>query len=124
MTTDLNTLAEACYDNSVSKGFWDHIPTNIDGCREMTTDQVLAKISLVHSELSEAVECVRERNFNAREINYRESDGKPEGFSIEIADAVIRCMDLCEALGVDLAYAIRRKMEYNASRPHMHGKTA
>jgi hypothetical protein len=49
---------------------------------------------------------------------------KPEGLVVELADAVIRCMDLCGALGLDLEEAIRAKHEYNLSRPYRHGKHA
>ena len=35
---------------------------------------------------------------------------------VELADAVIRIMDMAEGLGLDLAGAWREKMEYNAKR--------
>ena len=47
---------------------------------------------------------------------------KPEGFGVELADAVIRIADLCEALGLDLEALIQLKMRYNATRPYKHGK--
>ena len=47
---------------------------------------------------------------------------KPEGYAIELADAVIRIADLCGYMGIDLEAAIREKMAYNATRPHKHGK--
>jgi len=83
-------------------------------------DRVLAKLALVHSEVSEAVECVRDGLFATR-LPLDECADKPEGMVIELADAVIRIMDLCEAMGYSLEYAMRKKHEYNKTRPHRHG---
>lgn len=47
---------------------------------------------------------------------------KPEGFPSEIADAVIRLLDVAEELGIDLEAIIEEKLLYNASRPFKHGK--
>lgn len=47
---------------------------------------------------------------------------KPEGVPSELADIFIRLMDHAEELGIDLAEIIRIKLEYNATRPHKHGK--
>lgn len=51
---------------------------------------------------------------------------KPEGFGIELADALIRQGDLAEALTqagipIDLEYCVRLKAAYNKTRPHRHG---
>lgn len=78
-------------------------------------DRTLCKLALVHSEISEAVEEVR----NGRWWIYR--DRGPEGLPIELADAVIRIMDLCGALGIDLEEAVRQKHAHNESREYRHG---
>jgi hypothetical protein len=46
---------------------------------------------------------------------------KPEGFGVELADAVIRCFDLAEAMKIDLPALIELKHQYNKSRPFKHG---
>jgi NTP pyrophosphatase (non-canonical NTP hydrolase) len=47
--------------------------------------------------------------------------GKPEGVPSELADVVIRGLDLCGHLGIDLESAIELKHRYNQSRPFRHG---
>lgn len=76
-------------------------------------------IALIHSELSEALEEWRDgRPLN--EIRALPGD-KPEGFPIELADAMIRIMDMAENYGINMAGAIDLKMAYNKTRPHRHG---
>jgi NTP pyrophosphatase (non-canonical NTP hydrolase) len=49
--------------------------------------------------------------------------GKPEGVPSEMADIIIRVLDACAAWGIDIDTAIREKIEYNATRDHLHGRT-
>ncbi len=94
----------------------------------LSTDSVLAKLALVHSELSEALEVARDPTANlahtweeGRVTGPASPPPKPEGFGIELADAVIRIFDLAGALGIDIAGCIAKKHAYNASRPQRHG---
>lgn len=108
---DIQTEA---HRNSAQHGFW----------REgVTTTVILSKLALIHSEVSETLEIARDPQRRPEEVWYRH-DGKPEGMGPEMADIVIRVMDLAEALGIPLAERILQKQEFNRSRPHMHGKTA
>lgn len=50
--------------------------------------------------------------------------GKPAGFPIELADALIRLADLAESCAVSLAQATEIKARYNKTRAYLHGKTA
>lgn len=52
-------------------------------------------------------------------LGYR---AKPEGFGIELADALIRIADLAERHGIDLEAMIALKSAYNETRPYMHGR--
>jgi NTP pyrophosphatase (non-canonical NTP hydrolase) len=73
---------------------------------------------LIHSEVSEALECLREGSIHT-EVR---ADGKPEGLPSELADVVIRVADLCGLLGIDMNREVDMKMRYNRSRPYKHGK--
>jgi len=72
-------------------------------------DNMLEKLCLVHSEVSEAAEAYRKDEKIA--------------FNIEIADIFIRLMDICGTLGIDIESEIINKMQYNRTRPFKHGKT-
>lgn len=90
------------------------------------------KLALVHSELGEATEELRKLTPNPTgedgipgpEYVYYRDDGKPEGFGMELADAVIRIMDIAAHCGIPLIDNILEKHEYNKTRPYMHGKSA
>lgn len=75
---------------------------------------------LIHCEVSEIVEELR-KGKEPTEIYYNKQ-GKPEGVPIELADVVIRCMDFADQYNIDLESAINEKMQYNATRPYLHGK--
>lgn len=116
--SDLRELQNILHAMAISKGWWtehcDHV-----GNIQMNPHELAAKLCLIHSEVSEALECVRRG-----ELETFVSEGKPEGLPTEIADVVIRCLDLAGALGIDLADEIERKRAYNATRLHRHGGKA
>ena len=83
---------------------------------------------LVTSELGEAMEAHRKGNFTPD--LFKGSSHTPSAFKEhikdtfedEIADAVIRLLDLSAGLGIDLEWHIRSKVQYNESRQKLHGK--
>jgi hypothetical protein len=107
----LRELAHEIHRINVDKGW------RVDGVAP--NDRTLGNelINIV-SEITEASEELR-NGHEAHEIY--EYDGKPEGFPIEMADAVIRIIDTCYARGIDLYAAIQMKMAYNRTRPYRHG---
>ena len=111
MSKTIRELQREVHETAVEHGWWDDFGPG--------AAPRLAKLALVHSEISEAVEEVRDGTLH---LSYPpDGSGKPEGMVVELADAVIRIMDLCEALGLDLQDAIDFKHEYNKTRPYRHG---
>lgn len=120
MSTEKPVTQEEVFDLAVSEGWWDKARRANMLQQYLVHDQVPEKLCLIHSEVSEALECFRKAP-TWPEVLYGSTAGKPEGMASELADVVIRCMDLCEALGIDLNAAIRTKHEYNKSRSYRHG---
>jgi len=81
-------------------------------------------IALVHSELSEALEAYREVGDSIGKTYYSGEEKKPEGVPSELADVVIRVMDISERYGIDLASMIVEKHEFNKKREYRHGGKA
>jgi len=67
------------------------------------------QIALIHEELSEALRGVRTGSQD-KHLPHRLSE------EVEMADAVMRICDYCGAHGLDLAFAIMEKLEYNLHR--------
>ena len=103
----LNGMRDEVHELAKSKGWHDDEPLSVDG--------IAAKLTLIHSEVSEALEEVRNGETD-RVVN-----GKPEGISYELADVLIRVLDLCGKLEVDIGHAVHRKHAFNMSRSHRHG---
>jgi NTP pyrophosphatase (non-canonical NTP hydrolase) len=104
-----------CHRIATSKGWWDDVPM---GARLSGDPNVLgAKLALIHSEVSEALEDVRIGSMESGE----DEKGKPCGFPSELADVVIRCFDLAGGLGIDLEMEIDAKCRFNETRSMKHG---
>jgi len=118
----LNKLAKEVHQNAVDHGWWE---------KEREFGSLIA---LMHSELSEALEEYRNSTkdrIRALPIYYSgggyvatvptECCKKPEGIATELADCIIRILDYCGYVNIDIEEAIRIKHEYNKSRPYRHG---
>lgn len=103
-----SSVQERVHDNAVSHGFWDDVNPHTIGCM----------IGLCHSELSEFLEADRSKDPEQRDPKVPSHQNR----TIELADTIIRCMDIAEFLHLPLASALLEKMRVNAARPHKHGK--
>lgn len=115
----LNEIRDAVHELAVSKGWYES--------RDILDPNVLGSmLALIHSEVSEALEVVREGNSLSwnRVINRTTPNGKPVGLPSELADIIIRTLDLAGALGIDIEAAVEAKHAYNATRPQRHGGKA
>ena len=110
--TDFRAMQAAVHALAVRNGWWDAPPD--------TPGELAAKLCQILAEVSEALECVRDGEMA---VTVRE-DGKPEGFPTELADVVIMCMALADAMGIDLWAEIERKHAYNRTRTWRHGGKA
>lgn len=95
-----------------------------------------AYIGLAHSELSEALDASRDRIWHGtceggsselRSDHMAGCSGKPHlhpkpvGVGAELADAMIRIIDMADRWGVNLPGEIVRVMEYGWTREYQHG---
>ncbi len=118
MVIQLEDLQREIHRTAKEKGWW---PT------EESTRNVPEALALIHSEVSEALEEWRGKNQTIRSmrvIRYEGKSSKPEGFAVELADILIRVLDLAYGLDIPLAQALKEKMTYNKTRPYRHGGLA
>jgi hypothetical protein len=104
-----NILAQVqyiCHQNAVEHGFYEH---------EFNLGE---KLMLTITELAEGYEGVR------KNIGHLPDEHCPEytNEEIELADSIIRLLDLAEYRKLRLAGAVLCKMDYNATRPYKHNK--
>ena len=114
----LRELQEEIHADNVKAGWWKDltaIPEQSDLVRHARQGTrlgkavVAEKLCLVHSEVSEAMEGAR-KNLMDDKLPHRKM------LEVELADAVIRILDLCGALELDLAGAIQEKRQFNQTR--------
>lgn len=116
----INEFAEDCYQVAKDHGFHEvpvttEYPATYDS---INLPQVAMRIALIHSEGSEILEDLR----RGKPVEYAVDDnGKPVGVASEIADTIIRCLDLAHALGIDIQDALEKKHAYNLTRSNKHG---
>ena len=102
-----NAQARAIHENAVKHGWWEGGPE---------ARNIGELIALVHSELSEALEAMRHGNPPDEHLP------QFDNMTVELADAVIRIMDMASGLGLRLGEAIEAKHRYNIQREYKHGK--
>jgi NTP pyrophosphatase (non-canonical NTP hydrolase) len=122
----LRAASKTIFEANKEKGFWDK-PRNVG---EM--------LMLIVTELGEAMEA--HQNFDFADLPKFESLIKLDNcdtsetysslfkqhmkdkFEDELADTVIRLLDMCGGLNIDIEKHIEYKLHYNKTRPRLHGK--
>lgn len=94
----------------------DHNPAYASEFGEIwNRNRKLARIALIHSELSEMVEGIR-KDAPDDKLPHRKME------EVELADVLIRMEDYAGTYGLDLGGARDEKEAYNFSRSYRHGK--
>ena len=118
----INELAKKVHQNAKDKGFHEG---------EKNIGEMLC---LIHSEVSEALEADRKNIYSSANMNVingwaDDEDFKThfkkevkDSFEDELAEIIIRVMDLAACKNVDLEEHIKAKMRYNTLRENKHGK--
>jgi hypothetical protein len=142
--TDFRALQKRVGEINVANG-WREGGLAVVGTRERV-HQDIVELALVDTEVAEAIEEVRngtaEKYYtggyvsdfidgveyplieNSSPIDYDGKLRKPEGIRSELADAVIRLMDMADKRGWDLDADIEEKLDYNETRGYRHGGKA
>lgn len=142
-STALTELSVKIAQGNRKKGFWDSYEQakqiHEQGANEFTESMVNSNINekllLVVTEVSEACESIRKgkmyeghlTKFKAGRLNdtdfpYLFEVHVKDTFEDEIADSIIRLLDLAGGLGIDIGWHVEQKLRYNATRTNKHGK--
>ena len=100
----LDTLVLKAHTTATQHGWWDD---------DRSIGEALLKVMV---EVAEAVQALEQGNPPDKHLPDFDS------LTIELADTVIRILDLAGRLNLPLGAAIVAKMAFNESRPYRHGK--
>lgn len=143
---NLTEFSKEVHDDNVIKGFYEdydrmmHVINSANESRDiiMESTEVARKafidqrLALIVSEVGEAVECNRKNlRANLRGVvpGFEEEYFK-QAFKVhvkdtledEVADIIIRCLDLAGFLEIDIQKHVDLKLKYNKLRAYKHGK--
>ncbi len=133
MSMTFEELQSAHHANMRAQGFYaddDIITSGVemrnDPFMALRRRLILARLAMIGSEVGEAVDAVRASDVNVPKfsimLDSRELIGTEHGN--ELADIVLRTMDLAAYMGIDLATEIEAEYHFNLTRPKGHGKLA
>lgn len=147
VATGLAVLLDAVTANNYEKGWRVSPETLAVGAPLPAPRNVGELIALLHSEVTEAFEAHRNNEPklwfeyevpgpNGETLKNKPTDGfsdqpsfggalgKPQGIASELADVIIRVLDMAQELNVPVIDAVITKHAYNQTGPYRHGNKA
>lgn len=142
LPSNFTEAATQIHANNVAKGFYDNENelmaqlTDASALANLAIAFKMARLGLVGTEVSEAVEAVaKNRNCQAdiqvialierasnEEYSKMYEEMVKDTLGAELAGTIIRVLDLCGRLEIDIHHHILAELRYNLTRPRKHGK--
>ena len=138
---NLTEFSQQVHRDNVRKGFYETwyglkkyvVDTSYERNQLLNQMFIDQRLALIMSEAGEAVECNR-KNLRANlkgVVSSFEGEDFKQAFRVhvkdtledEIADIIIRCLDLSGFLKIDIQKHVDLKLRYNKMRAYKHGKT-
>ncbi len=110
---DLNTLSREVHELAVKKGWYDADALQTDA----------ESVMMIVTECAETVEEMR----RGRRVFVVNGEGRPEGVLVELADTLIRTLDLMQHVierdmpNLTIEKVVLAKHDFNKGREHQHG---
>lgn len=117
----LNKEALEVFESNKKQGFWEDYKNMMNDADTASCEKtvkslfVAQRLALITSEISEALEADR-KDLMDDKLTHR------KGLEVELADALIRILDMAGGMELDLGGAVEEKLAYNKTRAYKHGK--